>query len=266
MHHNDANTLNETKEKRNTSKEQLLEIKSNAETCDGMLRENAKALHDVTSSMNAIESEKKDRLTIFGASIPKLLQAIEQHRHEFHQVPVGPIGSYVNVPQRHQKFVTAIDMVLGSSLSSFIVTDEHDRSVLERLKRKINSRDVPVIMSKVSDQKYTLQLPLDPSVASHTIALMIEVDHPVVFNVLIDVTSMENKVIYETRKEAEEAIFICRDDGSVQMPQNVKEAYEVHGDRMYARIFKTRNRFKLVSWPNGTLNRRWQRSLRRRMS
>ncbi|KAG4076078.1 hypothetical protein HA402_011424 [Bradysia odoriphaga] len=145
----------------------------------------------------------KNSLSLFGAFMPELINAIEQmHRKgEFHKLPRGPLGKYIEVVD--DKFKGPVEAIIDKQLLSFVVDSAKDRDVLNRIMAKIAVRhpDVKqcsIISMRFRDDAYDISDGKVESVPNgHCAFDVIRCSDPVVTNVLIDYCQLEQILLVE---------------------------------------------------------------------
>ncbi|XP_037041026.1 structural maintenance of chromosomes protein 6 isoform X2 [Bradysia coprophila] len=150
----------------------------------------------------------KNSLSLFGAFMPELINAIEQmHRKgEFRQMPRGPLGNYIEVVDH--KFKGPVEAIIGKKLFSFVVDSAKDREVLNRIMAKIAVRhpDVKhcsIISMRFKDDVYDISDGKVESVPNgHCVLDVIRCSDPVVTNVLIDHCKLEQILLADDQHTA----------------------------------------------------------------
>lgn len=206
------------------------------EQCDSQMKHNKRELQRVLDAIRKLEYQKKNALAMYGDSIPKLLQLIEQNKRNFSQIPIGPMGIYVKLPEDYRNKATAFDLVVGSMLNSFLVANGRDKALLSKLRHqaKCASYEAKIIITKRLNARYNSVRSPDGSLAQYAMSNILQVSDDNVYNALVDMTNMESKLIFGDRNEAENAIFLGT-PGKQYMPPHVSEAYISNGDKMYIR-------------------------------
>jgi len=125
----------------------------------------------------------------------KTMQTIHRYvaANRFHQAPIGPIGSYIEV--KDSKWARAIQESIGrKNLAKFIVCDNHDRKVLTSI-----CRNLSIVVMDFSHGPYTLQ---DTEYHSYrTVISELNVRSPVVYNLLLDLLELDMNLLFDTLHE-----------------------------------------------------------------
>ena len=91
----------------------------------------------IESRIRTLESGPGDSLAVFGQRVPQLKQLVENRKREFHGPVKGPIGSFLKIASGKEAFGKLAELGLGSGvLDRFIVTNDHDRKLLQNLRNQ----------------------------------------------------------------------------------------------------------------------------------
>ena len=94
-------------------------------------KDNVSRLQD---RLRELHAQRENSLRAFGDSVPRVLQAIEKERGQFHHRVVGPVGRHISL--KDKKWSLAMSGIIGGVLPNFIVQDFHDANVLKEIFRK----------------------------------------------------------------------------------------------------------------------------------
>ena len=78
---------------------------------------------------------QKDRYAPWGHKMTEFLQHVKSVKSWSH-APIGPIGIHVSVKEEYSQWSDLINTALGRTLDSFLVSNEHDRILLQDLLKK----------------------------------------------------------------------------------------------------------------------------------
>lgn len=81
-----------------------------------------------------LEKAKADRLTVFHAKMPHVMREIQSQKNRFHELPVGPMG--LSVKLLKEDWADICENLFGKALNGLLVTDHHDREVLQEILKK----------------------------------------------------------------------------------------------------------------------------------
>lgn len=146
-------------------------------------------------------TNQSDPLMAYDPQMSAFVKRIEQEvkRGGFSQTPRGPLGRYVNVPDK--KWRMAVESVLGGLLPAFCVNSDKDRVKLERIRTMEfpNLRSFPIITAKFVEDVYNTDQFRTPSIhkpdeeiEAPNLMDVIQIADPVVMNCFIDQVGMEN--------------------------------------------------------------------------
>lgn len=78
---------------------------------------------------------QKDRYAPWGHKMTEFLQHVKSIK-SWNHVPIGPIGIHVYVKEEYSEWSDLVNTALGRTLDSFLVSSEHDRTLLQDLLKK----------------------------------------------------------------------------------------------------------------------------------
>lgn len=148
--------------------------------------------------IRSIERTKNDKYAAFGLTIKSLLKAIEEETG-WHKKPIGPIGCFVSVKEEYSRWADLINAFLQRALDSFVVSDEHDRRLLNNLMRARRIHK-GIIVRKFEKFHYATVSTPD----SVPVLKTLEVQIQDVLYTLIDSSNIEEMIICDTISKAEE--------------------------------------------------------------
>lgn len=141
---------------------------------------------------------QKNKLSLLGRDIPRIIDLVNKNAHIFTKKPIGPIG--VGITLLDMKWAAPVEFYMRKILSNFICFNSEDRKKFERLCRDNNLNTPTMIItqemkSKVNTSKF--QTPVDPQNRYTTMLNVLKIDDPTVFNTLVDYCSLENTLLVE---------------------------------------------------------------------
>lgn len=77
-----------------------------------------------------LEGQSTDRLSAFGANLPKVLEEIRRARWN-HSAPIGPLGLYVRLEDMRYK--DAFHSLLGQNMCTFAVRHSGDKATMLKI-------------------------------------------------------------------------------------------------------------------------------------
>ena len=129
-------------------------VESLNQTLKGLRDEAKQCEHDCTtlrSKVQNLETQKNDKLNIWGNSVAAILRAIEARIKSFHRKPLGPLGSYLTLSE--SKWALAIENAIGDTFGLFAVHDHHDSRLLKECFRDAMLQRLPVVLMYVYSLK-----------------------------------------------------------------------------------------------------------------
>ncbi|XP_065648710.1 structural maintenance of chromosomes protein 6 isoform X2 [Hydra vulgaris] len=200
----------------NTTNQQMqqmsMEIRKRQESKNKLLndiRDTKKLVDNKRNKLQSLESNQKDRLSVFGKSTAAILDGInEAMRHgRFQKKPVGPLGSLVKI--KDYAWVLAVEKCIGQAMPSYACDNGQDMIVLKQIFNQKCGRDKhpSIIVSPFSDGIYdTSRNRPNPSTYPSVMDLL-EFENSVVANTFIDQCGIESIILIADPKEARDVIW-----------------------------------------------------------
>ncbi|KAI9909730.1 hypothetical protein PsorP6_014901 [Peronosclerospora sorghi] len=228
--------VTEAKERAQTRPKELDEMENRHENCLRQVREADIEASKTQQRLHLLREQKRDSLAVYGSRIPQLQQLIHQHRHRFAAPPIGPLGLSVKLPEKYMHFAVAIEVALKGQLGSYLVTNGKDKALLDDLKRQARCppNKANIIISKRTGRRYENLRLAEGNLGAHAICNILEVKDDDVFNALIDVCSLESKLLFDDRRAAEASV-LSGSSGNFKMARFVSEVYLPSGDKFIVR-------------------------------
>lgn len=177
------------------------------------------AIRDVTQQLNGVQQDDGNQLAKFGRGMPRLAQVLQQHASKFSKPPVGPIGMHVKL--KDAQWAMPVEEHFGGFFGGFVVANMKDRATLDKMMRDCGCPP-NIHVTNFNRGKYEMPENKLPSAGLVTMMDVLEIDHPAVFNVVVDNTSIERVVLVPDEGQARTIVY-----GPTRQP-NVKEAYTYH--------------------------------------
>ncbi|KAK9874057.1 hypothetical protein WA026_002412 [Henosepilachna vigintioctopunctata] len=219
-----------------TSRNDLFQIKSDIsrkheddQNLKQEIREIDQKISQHQERFNSLKNESGNTLLLYGRHIPKVKQLIKQYEKKFHQLPRGPLGSYIKL--KDKKWAVAAEGYIGSSLlNSFIVDDKQDNQLLLKIFKQVAPERIPtIITSKFFDKVHDVtnnkvQAPPD------CIGLfdVLEFEDPVVANCVIDESSIEGILLIPSDDRAMTLL-----SNKAHVPSKCSQGITIKGDRYF---------------------------------
>lgn len=90
------------------------------------------SLVDLKRRKSEFSGAQKDEYAPWGPSMAKVISVINS-TNKWREKPIGPIGHYVSLKSEYSEWKDLINAVLLQTLDSFLVTNEHDRRLLQQI-------------------------------------------------------------------------------------------------------------------------------------
>ena len=148
--------------------------------------------------------------------MPQLISLIERDGR-FAKKPIGPLGSKIRV----QKPVWApiLEKTIGGSLNGFIVTSQSDQQHLSGLIKRLGMNNIPVFIANTRSINTEGK---EPDAQFDTILRVLEFEDPLIRDQLIINNYIEQVILVENRRLAEQIMF------NGPAPQNVSACLALH--------------------------------------
>ncbi|KAH6614761.1 hypothetical protein B0J18DRAFT_440171 [Chaetomium sp. MPI-SDFR-AT-0129] len=214
----------QTEMQKNRNREAPLEneIKAiNAEVAgfDGEIREKRDKIDNIQTRINELE---ENRGTLWGAyerGVPELLERINNDS-SFQTKPIGPLGAHVQLLKPEWSGI--LEKTIGGNLNAFVVSCKADETILSRLMRQCNVRTCPVIICNSRGLDTSRN---EPDSEYDTILRVLEIENPLVRDVLVINNMIEQVILIPERVRAQEVMF------DSAPPRNVKACLCFHDGR-----------------------------------
>lgn len=142
-----------------------------------------------------IQKSEKDILLPWGDHIHNVLNSIKAIKN-WHQEPIGPLGAHISVRDEFSSWKDLINTVLGKTLDSFLVIDEHDRRILDRIFKqlKVNKNIITRRPERITFEGGRVRNQI-------TFFDMLAIDNENVLFTLIDINNIEKNIIASSRND-----------------------------------------------------------------
>ncbi|KAJ5162448.1 hypothetical protein N7492_007840 [Penicillium capsulatum] len=174
---------------------------------------------DISQAENFLQGltrEDGQRQKGFPNGMPGLIKAIQQEK-SFTTPPIGPIGDHITLLK--QKWSSILENSFGGTLSSFIVSNKRDQSLLSNIMRRVRC-NCPIFIGSGGDIDTSANEP-DPQY--DTALRVLHIDNPMVRRQLIINHSVEQMLLIEDLDEATSVLYRNRGERA----RNVKRCYSI---------------------------------------
>jgi chromosome segregation ATPase len=115
--------------------EKIDHIHNQKSSWEGQLQRNQEDIARYENLLQQLSEQKSNHLKIFGPTIPDVLNAINREIG-WHKKPVGPFGLYIKLLK--PEWSETLESVIGSTLSTFAVSNHNDQKILAGIMKKHN--------------------------------------------------------------------------------------------------------------------------------
>eukprot|EP00980_Cylindrotheca_fusiformis_P021406 scaffold8259_cov143-Cylindrotheca_fusiformis.AAC.24 len=179
-------------------------------------------LRGLEARMNELESASSNSLGIFGSKCDRVKQMVERTR--FRGPVVGPIGAYVKIVAGKEKFASIAEFSLGNgTLDRFIVTNEHDLKIFQKIRREAGCTQDCGILLQQPFARYNIPPP--PVEGIETVASVLQISDDLVFNCLVDSCKIEEKALSISKEESENLLLTQGNGGKYAIRGKIKTVF-----------------------------------------
>ena len=209
------------KDERGVLSNQLRDLEGQVRDWDAKAQEYENEIRHMSqelSQASSSSSAQDRRLNQFGRNVSQVMNAINQSKSKFREMPIGPLGMYVKLePGQGRQWGKAVEKSIGKSLQSFIVTNASDQRILTDLIRQCGaSYDHKVIYQSKGGRYNVPRIP-----GATTVNDVCLVDDDRVFNCLIDQCGLDTYMLINHERD----IDLHKGPGGFKNPQIKKAMY-----------------------------------------
>ena len=221
----------ETKEKYDQSKQDLSNLLRTCEEVEPHVQQARINVGDANRKLNSIEgtirslqASSGSTLAVFGQRCDQLKHAITGCERRFKGPVVGPIGSYLKITPGKEHFAALAESALGNGvLDRFIVTNDHDRKILQTLRQKIGCQsDCGIFQVSIYNGRY--RVPAPPIDGIETVESALTISDDLVFNCLVDNCKIEERALARSKADSEQKLLVG-DGGKFSIRGKIKNVY-----------------------------------------
>ncbi|KAF4101920.1 structural maintenance of chromosomes protein 6 [Onychostoma macrolepis] len=192
-------------------------------------------------------ASRSNRLRRFGDHMPELLESINKAftQGRFIKKPVGPIGACISL--KDPSLAVGVECCLRGFIKSFCCDNHRDEKVLQGLMSSYFPRGnrPPILVCPFMDRVYNLQGRGVHHPEFPTVLDCLNIENPVIANVLIDTRGIENILIIKEKARARKVM-----QGS-RPPKNCREAFTADGDQVFTNRYYTPEHELLAQYLGG---------------
>lgn len=174
------------------------------------------AIREADQNLRSAQQSDGSRILDFGQNMPRLAQMLQQHATKFSKPPVGPIGMHIKL--KDATWALPMEEHFGATLGGYVVANMKDRAILDKMMRDCGCKP-DIHVANFSRGKYEMPENKLPPSGLLTMMDVLEIEHPAIFNVLVDSTAIERVVLMSDEHSARTVVY------GNSRAANVKEAY-----------------------------------------
>lgn len=208
------------------------ELKPQAEDKLTSVKQTENQYRAVESNVRSLQSEdgSADIAKFGGNKCVKLHAKVAQleRARKFKGAVIGPVGKYIKVVEGKEKYAKLAETAIGppGSLDKFVVTNQDDLKLLQRLRREVGcgARDCNVsrISEKAVRSKYATPAP-PPGV--ETVTSVLSSDNAMAWNFLIDSGNIDQSALCDSKDDSESALLVSDNRGASIRGGKVKKVF-----------------------------------------
>lgn len=145
-------------------------------------------------------------------------------RTRFQGPVVGPIGAYVKIVAGKEKLASIAEFAMGNgTLDRFIVTNDHDRKIFQKIRRDAGCKQDCGILQQQPHARYNIPSP--PVNGIETVASVLHISDDLVFNCLVDSCKIEEKALSLSKDESEKLLLTQVNGGKYAIRGKIKTVF-----------------------------------------
>ena len=169
----------------NLSRRDYEDIQPQVEHAKDMVKNADRDLQRVNQRLQSLEQDDGDEFAALGRNVKKVHAHVAklQQQGKFRGQVVGPVAKYLKIAPGKDKFAKIAESALGTkTLDKFIVTNDADRVMLEKVRQSCGCQQDCAILQAHEGARYNVPPP--PSDGIETVASVLSVSNDLVFNTL----------------------------------------------------------------------------------
>mmetsp|Transcript_41102 Transcript_41102/g.46704 ORF Transcript_41102/g.46704 Transcript_41102/m.46704 type:complete len:1174 (+) Transcript_41102:96-3617(+) len=190
----------------------------------------SKQVYAVQTKRNELKSSQGNAVAVYGGpKAAKLATAVQRMKQagRWRGPVMGPIGMYVKVVNGKEEFAALAEFGLGNLLDRFIVTNDHDRQLFQKLRREMGcNRECNCFQTKENKRYQIRTCGID---GVETVASCLSIGNDLVFNVLVDQARIDSRALMKSLKHTEEILLQTNSLGreSIRGGDVIREIYNL---------------------------------------
>ncbi|RPA76093.1 P-loop containing nucleoside triphosphate hydrolase protein [Ascobolus immersus RN42] len=158
----------------------------------------AECRHNVTDAEARVSSARTGEVNLdakYGGHKMRQVLGLIQQEHRWKEKPIGPMAEYITLLRPEWSYT--IETLLNSSLSGFIVFNQHDQRLLSDIMKRV-SHTFPIMIANHGSFNYN-----EPHPDYLTVLRALKIDNKDVERQLVINNYIEQSVLYESLKQAQ---------------------------------------------------------------
>mmetsp|Transcript_11008 Transcript_11008/g.16946 ORF Transcript_11008/g.16946 Transcript_11008/m.16946 type:complete len:1170 (-) Transcript_11008:71-3580(-) len=163
-----------------------------------------KQIYAVEQKLKELQASKGNQVAVFGGpKAAKLATSVQRMKQagRWKGPVIGPIGMYVKIASGKEDFAALAGHALGGLLDRFIVTNDHDRQLFQKLRRDVGCTRECNCFQTAENSRYNIRSCGVDGV--ETVATCLSIEHDLAFNVLVDQAKIDSNALMKSKEHAE---------------------------------------------------------------
>jgi chromosome segregation ATPase len=149
---------------------------------------------------------------------------VERNQGRFKGPVVGPIGAFIKVVQGKEDFAKIAEVAIGGgTLDRFIVTNDHDRKVMQSIRTRAGCRQDCGLFQVHETPRF--KVPPPPVDGIETVASVLNIPNDIVFNCLVDNARIDSRALARDKQSSEQKLLTQNGRGEMSIRGIIKEVY-----------------------------------------
>jgi len=186
-------------------------------------------LNAVQQKIRSLQSEAgggNNTLAMFGPKCKPMYDLVQKYSRKFKGPVAGPVGMYLKIVNGKEQYAKIAEFAIGGgNLDRFIVTNQDDLKLMDRLRKEVgcSPRDCAIYMisPRSTQEKYNTPAPPD---GVETVTSVVSVENAMVFNFLVDFCKIDESALADS-KESSEAKLLSENNGKYSIRGKVKKVF-----------------------------------------
>jgi chromosome segregation ATPase len=151
---------------------------------------------------------------------------------KFNGPVVGPIGHYIKVAPGKEEWAAVAEYAIGhGTLDRFVVTNNHDRIVLQDIRQAAGCSNDCVIFQVGNNPRFAIPPP--PVAGIETVASVLTIENDAVFNCLVDNARIDCRALGRDFESSEKALLYKNEKGEDAIKRIIVEVFLLPNGTMW---------------------------------